>query len=731
MYNLYKSGIFTGLFFLVVFFSSTTPAIAQDSLPGKLYLKYSLAKHDTDKVTILNDLFKFYQDSDPEKAFEYSKQALELSKNSSFQKGIGSSLNNIGLYYFNQGENEKALDYYIKANNVFENAANKKGSAICLANIGYLFFMQDNYVKAIDYYSQSIKAASIAGDTSRVASLLENIGIIYYNQGYYAKASDMYFKSLRLREKLNDKQGIANVLGNIGMIYDEQGNQTKSLEYYIRSLKLRQEIDDKQGIANSLTNIGTLYQNSFNYKKALEYFSQALTINLEINYKTGIAISYLNIGNVHKLTFDYSKALEYFNKANAIYRDSENKSGLASTLFEIAEVYSLKGDKTNALASYKKSVEYSDSTGIKDLLKLNYKSIAEIYSGLNDYKNAFYFLNLYSNIKDSIYSEETINQMVDIQAKYETEKQLEEINLLTKETELKDIKLNRGKILFIFILSFSIISVIFVLIILRAYRNKKQINKILTTQNNQILAQQKLLSEKKKELENEKSVSEGLLLNILPYETAEELKAYGAASVKTFENVTVMFTDFVGFTTITEKITPDKLIHDLNTFFIRFDEITSKYGIEKIKTIGDAYMCVSGMPIVDKSGAKKIILAAFEMHHFVNEENQKKIKNNELPWKIRIGLHTGEIIAGVVGKKKFAYDIWGDTVNIASRIESSCEEGKINISETTYELISSFFECTHRGKIAVKNKSDIDMYYVERIKPEKSIRQEGFFPLNQ
>lgn len=232
----------------------------------------------------------------------------------------------------------------------------------------------------------------------------------------------------------------------------------------------------------------------------------------------------------------------------------------------------------------------------------------------------------------------------------------------------------------------------------------------------------------KEELVVEKKKSDQLLLNILPYETAEELKERGKASVKHYDLVSVLFTDFVGFTKIAEKMKPEELVKDLDQYFKAFDEIMEKYGIEKIKTIGDAYMCAGGLPMPNKNNPIKVVLAGLEMQRLVDKINAQKKANGEAVWNIRLGIHTGEAIAGVVGKKKFAYDIWGDTVNTASRIESGGETGKVNISGPTYELVKEYFNCTYRGKLPAKNKGEIDMYFVENIKVEYSEKGEGVYP---
>ena len=203
------------------------------------------------------------------------------------------------------------------------------------------------------------------------------------------------------------------------------------------------------------------------------------------------------------------------------------------------------------------------------------------------------------------------------------------------------------------------------------------------------------------------------MLNILPAETAEELKATGTAAARDFDEVTVLFTDFKDFTQASEKMTAHELVNEIHYYFSEFDKIISKHNIEKIKTIGDSYMAAGGLPTPNKTNAVDAVTAALEIQSFMHQIKQQKQNENKIFFDIRIGVNTGPVIAGIVGIKKFAYDIWGDTVNIASRMESSGEEGKVNISGATYELVKEKFNCTYRGKVLAKHKGEIDMYFVE------------------
>jgi len=244
----------------------------------------------------------------------------------------------------------------------------------------------------------------------------------------------------------------------------------------------------------------------------------------------------------------------------------------------------------------------------------------------------------------------------------------------------------------------------------------------------EIIKQKEQVEKQKRMLEEEKEKTEKLLLNILPREMADELKNKGKAQARNYREATVMFTDFKGFTMLAEQYKPQELVAELDSYFIKFDEIVNKYNVEKIKTIGDAYMAAGGVPIRNKSNAIDTTLAALEIQRAMRELKVAKQAQGKEAWQIRIGLHSGDLIAGVVGIKRFAYDIWGDTVNVAAHMESSGEVGMVNVSGTTYEAIAEFFVTEYRGKVKAKHKGEIDMYFVHSIKPELSENEKGEIP---
>ncbi|MCB1193787.1 MAG: adenylate/guanylate cyclase domain-containing response regulator [Leptospiraceae bacterium] len=228
--------------------------------------------------------------------------------------------------------------------------------------------------------------------------------------------------------------------------------------------------------------------------------------------------------------------------------------------------------------------------------------------------------------------------------------------------------------------------------------------------------------------EQERIKADSLLLNILPVKVANELKQNSKVEPCLYPSATVVFTDFHDFSIITRSLKPWDLVHELDLWFTQFDEIAKKHNLEKLKTIGDSYMCVGGLPEENFSHPLDACLAAIEIQNFMRQNRGFDGEQRRIKWGLRIGIHTGSVIAGVIGKQKFAFDVWGDTVNIASRMEMSCQTGKINVSKETYNFVKYFFNCTNRGFISIKNMGMMETYFLNSIKKKYSLNGEGIYP---
>ncbi|MCD6366432.1 MAG: HD domain-containing protein, partial [Bacteroidales bacterium] len=256
-------------------------------------------------------------------------------------------------------------------------------------------------------------------------------------------------------------------------------------------------------------------------------------------------------------------------------------------------------------------------------------------------------------------------------------------------------------------------SLIFLIVYWRSYLSEKEKFKV-----------QQLLSQRTEELVYQKERAEELLSKILPEDTAKQIQKKGKADRKSFKMVTVLFADIKGFTKIAENTPPEELLDELDNLFLKFDNSVEEMSIERIKTIGDAYMCAGGIPMKNRTNPIDVISSGMKMLDYLQEINDL----SKTKWQIRIGVHTGPVIAGVIGTRKISYDIWGDTVNVASRMESMGKAGEINISESTYELVQKYFECIPRGMIPVKYKGNISMYFVKGLKQKYAADTKGKIP---
>jgi class 3 adenylate cyclase len=478
---------------------------------------------------------------------------------------------------------------------------------------------------------------------------------------------------------------MATVLSNIGIIYQRKpATYMKALDNYRRCYELSELIGDKIMVGTSTAGIGEIYleKDSAALDTAIYYFEISLKA-----YKGTFYEPYTlnNLGKVFRKKHEFEKAIQYHKEAIVIAQKFDIKNDVATYLSDLAFTYQLTGDTKQALTKYNEAEILASDLKASYILKDIYEGKAKAYGKLHDYANGFKYQYLLIGVKDTIYKIETDQKLQGIQFHFELQKKEGEINLLTKDKQLQEEEIKRQKLVKNgFVGGFAI--VLLFAGIFFSQRNK--------------------ISKAKKR-------SDELLLNILPSETAEELKATGTAKTKSFDLVTVMFTDFKNFTQASEKLTPEELVAEIDTCYSEFDRIVTKHGIEKIKTIGDSYMCAGGLPVTNPTHPVDVVRAGIEMQKFIDKNKAERIAKGQPFFDLRLGIHSGPVVAGIVGTKKFAYDIWGDTVNTASRMESSSEIGKVNISGTTYELVKDKFNCKHRGKVEAKNKGQIDMYFVE------------------
>jgi class 3 adenylate cyclase/tetratricopeptide (TPR) repeat protein len=646
------------LFFF--FYLIITPGqFAQDREIDSLSLLIEQSQPDTGKVNNLILMSGKYCRTDKAKAINFAIEAQELAEKLNFNKGVAYSLKALGMAYYFQGEIPDALVYWQQSLQKFEEIGDQLGMSNMLNNLGAVYFVGGDDNKAVEYYIPSLKISEQIKDTLRIATALLNIGAVYFNKSEtHDRALEYYKRALPLSLTLDDFDAIGTTNLNIGEIFYAKAQYDSALFYFERSLAAYRN-SETGNVARALSNIGNVYAQKGAFTKAIQSQMESLDFATKSIDKLEMTYALIGLGNTYQLKKEYNKSIDYFLRAEKL------------------------------------SKELSADTELRDI----YFGLSTSYKLLEDYKKALEYHLVFAEVNKRLYDHEMSSKINEQTLGHEIENQQGQIELMTKEKEIRELAMQQQKLIRNALIVFLILVMIITVGAIRNYLNKVKVNKILDKQKDEI---------------------EGLLLNILPARIANELQVNGHATPRSYKQVTVLFTDFKDFTKISSGMTPEDLVKELNIFFHAFDSIIEAHNLEKIKTIGDAYMCAGGIPKTNNTHPFDAIKAGLAMQEFMKTNNEKLIAEGKTPWNLRIGIHTGPVVAGVVGKKKYAYDIWGSAVNLASRMESNGEAGKVNISSTTYELVKEQFNCHHRGKISAKNVGEVDMYFIESEITEKA-----------
>ena len=451
------------LIILFIFLICTNLLISQIKIDS---LKTQLEKASGEqKVEILNKLAKAYWDLAPNQSLEYSNQALKLSEKLKYNKGKALSLLNIGIGYTDLSNYDTALEYLLK----------------------------------------SLKILKELGEDKYIASSLNNIGAVYYYLGNYSKTLEYYFQSLAINETIGDKNGVSGSLNNIGIVYFHLNNNDKALEYFIKSLKIKEEIGDKKSIAVSLNNIGIIYQNISNYDKALEYHLKSLKIKEEIDDKSGISFSLNNIGIIYQRLNNYDEALKYLLNSLKIKKEIENNLGIAACLGHIGEVYLKMENYSKASLYLERSLQLAEEIQARDLIMHCYDVFSVLYTAKEDYQKALEYYKLYTEEKDSIFTEESSEKIAEMQTKYETEKKEKENEILKKDNDIQKLEINKQQNLRNSFIVISALVLILAFVIYTRYRSKQKTNIILNQKNTEIENANTELNQKNKQITKQKN----------------------------------------------------------------------------------------------------------------------------------------------------------------------------------------------------------------------------------
>lgn len=552
----------------------------------------------------------------------------------------------------------------------------KDETITAINNMAYCHRFLGEHDRAIEFLT-----GLLASDNSeRDAFIHQNLAILHQNKTELKEAKEHFQKALKIHKKNENYYYQANLLDFIALMSYQEGDFHSALIYNEESI----ELSNKHGV-------GEVYQAGYYTRSIID---QAL--------------------------FDYENALEHMNRHLEIKDSLQTIKDRSRSEIELQQLFLDRTEEEVQMHFISEEIKdleiqrlIAEQNANQERLKrfaadslLSRQQIITQQLKLKEFANQ---LALQQQALELQESENEIRMLAEQKEKQELALELEKAERLEQEKNLLLEKKN-GEILSLELkerqaftrnlIYFLIGLLLLILLIILFYLNLRKRKKEIDCQRILIAA--------------EKEKADKLLLNILPVTVAEELKEKGKSEPRHYDKISIIFTDFSGFTKISENLTPVQLVEKLDAIFLEFDLIVEKYGLNRIKTIGDAYMCAAGLPDEDAEHAENAVRAALEMRDFVESFNAK-LSPAEPQWNIRIGVNTGPVVAGVVGIRKFAYDIWGDAVNVAARMESSGEISKVNVSESTYELIKDKVKANHRGKIYAKNKGDIDMYFIDSI----------------
>lgn len=596
--------------------------------------------------------------------------------------------------YDQQGNAGKSLYYYLPIEDLIERFGSMQEKSILYNNLGRQYATLHEYPKAIEYFEKAeLQCVYIPCDYPDV--LYANMGIALHNIGNTNRGIEYLLKARAILVNRKDDVALANLEHLLAGVYFKSNDLYNAISHNNIAIDLAKETEQANVLAEAYKTAADLYHELYDFEKAFEFYKNYLNLVDSVRLEEQVRQQRLN--QQRSLLSEAEGQIKYL-IARQNYKDLEldqerfERERLA-LLNKNLELESRQKEDKILLYQAQKDVDLAKQNELASeawrarqelLLAAKELSVEKRDREISELKR-----------KDDI---ERTRQMVD------STRRAQEVAILRKDKDIADLRLGQQDTFRRFVFGLGSLLLLMLGMLALGWAFARRTNNRLNKQNRKIQAQNLEIAE-------ERHKSDRLLRNVLPVEIAQELKTKGYASPRYYDSVTVVFTDFVNFTRLSATLAPEELIDALDECFLAFDEICEQHGLEKIKTIGDAYMCAGGIPIPNGTHPSDAVDAAVEMLEWLDHRNREN--PNAIFQEMRIGVHTGPVVAGVIGKNKFAYDIWGDAVNLAARLEQHGVSGKINISAQTADAIKDRYKVTYRGVKEVYNKDPMDMFFID------------------
>ncbi|MBV6404814.1 MAG: tetratricopeptide repeat protein [Flavobacteriales bacterium] len=556
-------------------------------------------------------------------------------------------------------------------------------------------------VRAMKHAGAALAIAEELGDSAAIGQAVLLRGKVWMMRAEFTRALGDLQRAMGCFRAAGDEAGLAETYNTIGSVHFYDKGYDRAMEYYARCLAIRQRLGDPSGIATATGNMGCVLEELGRFDSALVHHRRHLAMRLRAGQHHWVPICFANLGTCFDKLGRTDSALHYLEAALALFPKSERSSNARCNAMVDRGLTLLHAGRTGeAITGCREALDLALALNDLPAQEKCYRCLFLAYGSKDDAPRALWAHKAYIAARDSIRGEERAKDLTRIELTYLFEQELLKDSLVRlEERRQADVASERRvgherdqKRVFLF-------GGIGLLLLVGGLWSRLR----HTNRSRQLIRR-------------ERDRSDRLLLNILPRTVAEELKTHGRAEARSVEGVSVLFTDFLGFTHICEELSAQELVREVDACFRAFDGIAAKHRIEKIKTIGDAYMCAGGLPGPRPHSARDTVLAALEMQEWLRRRAVARVGRGLPAFTMRAGIHTGQVVAGIVGDSKFQYDIWGDTVNTAARLENAGTAGEVNISGATLAMIKECpgFSFTPRGPVEVKGKGALQMFYVRR-----------------
>ncbi|HND88377.1 MAG TPA: adenylate/guanylate cyclase domain-containing protein [Saprospiraceae bacterium] len=628
--------------------------------------------------------------------------------------------------------------YYAPLLNRYRQTKNFSGLVKIYQKLAQAHEYAGNLQRSLANYLLIADVIDREGDYAEEAALFNNLGRLYTVLRAYDSAL-RYFKLAEDRCAYIQCEYQELLWTNLGIALHNTGDTRQGILYLQKArslLNTRKDAESKKSLASLEHLLATMYLSNNDLYNALSHNETAIELAKSARQPALLAATYNTAADIHRDLYDFEKAFGYYllgrklqdsvrveeqtrqqrlNQQSSILTAAEGQIKyllVQQNLTELAYQQSKYEQERLALLNDKLTLEANESRN-KTLLLEKQKQVddaalkaqqLEAFRAQQELR--IYAQNLSYEKQERVNAE--LRRQVDIdraQGIADSIRNAQEYEILRRDRDISDLRYRQQARVQKFAYWIGALMLLILGLLGMGFLFARRASRQLRHQNRQIQAQNA-------EIQEERTKSDRLLTNILPEEIAAELKSHGYAVPRNYQSATVLFTDFVNFTKLSAQLTPEQIIDELNECFLAFDEICERHGLEKIKTIGDAYMCAGGLPLPNATHPADAVRAAIEMRDWLQQRQQDNPQ--ALLSSMRIGIHTGPVVAGVIGKNKFAFDIWGDAVNLAARLEEHGAAGKINISKATAEAVRGLFTLQPRGELEVYNKGLVEMYFVER-----------------